>query len=78
MFTLQMVNTRNHVAANNAENNGENNNNKDSNPLPPPPPTLEQVLPMQEQMLQTIQQTMVNLHAQPQAPPPLRDRLGHF
>jgi hypothetical protein len=29
-------------------------------------------------MLQTIQQTMVNLHAQPQAPPPPRDRLGDF
>jgi hypothetical protein len=29
-------------------------------------------------MLQTMQQTMVNLHAQPQAPPPLRDRLGDF
>jgi hypothetical protein len=25
-----------------------------------------------------MQQTMVNLHAQPQAPPPLRDRLGDF
>jgi hypothetical protein len=29
-------------------------------------------------MLQTMQQTMVNLHAQPQAPPPPRDRLGDF
>jgi hypothetical protein len=29
-------------------------------------------------MLQTVQQTMVNLHAQPQAPPPLKDRLGDF
>jgi hypothetical protein len=29
-------------------------------------------------MLQTMQQTMVNLHAQPQVPPPLRDRLGDF
>jgi hypothetical protein len=25
-----------------------------------------------------MQQTMVNLHAQPQAPPPSRDRLGDF
>jgi hypothetical protein len=25
-----------------------------------------------------MQQTLVNLHAQPQAPPPLRDRLGDF
>jgi hypothetical protein len=29
-------------------------------------------------MLQTMQQTMVNLHAQTQAPPPLRDRLRDF
>jgi hypothetical protein len=29
-------------------------------------------------MLQTMQQTLVNLHAQPQAPPPPRDRLGDF
>jgi hypothetical protein len=29
-------------------------------------------------MLQTMQQAMVNQHAQPQAPPPLRDRLGDF
>jgi hypothetical protein len=33
---------------------------------------------MQAQMFQTMQQTMVNLHAQPQAPPPSRDRLGDF
>jgi hypothetical protein len=44
----------------------------------PPPLTLEQVLAMQAHMLQTIQQTLVNLHAQPQVPPPLRDRLGDF
>jgi hypothetical protein len=72
-----MANTRNRVTANNAENNGENNN-QDANPPPSPPHTLEQVLAMQAQMLQTMQQTMVNLHAQPQAPPPLRDRLGDF
>jgi hypothetical protein len=71
-----MANTRNRVAANNIENNGENN--QDANPLPPPLPTLEQVLAMQAQMLQTMQQSMVNLHTQPQAPPPLRDRLGDF
>jgi hypothetical protein len=29
-------------------------------------------------MLQTIQQSMVNLHAQPQVPSPQRDRLGDF
>jgi hypothetical protein len=74
---LQMANIRNHN--NNAENNiGENNQNV--NPPPPPPPTLEQVLAMQAQMLQTMQQTMVNRQAaQPQAlPPPLRGRLGDF
>jgi hypothetical protein len=59
-----MANTRNRVATNNAENNGENNN-QDTNPLPPPPLTLEQVLAMQAQILQTMQQTMVNLYAQP-------------
>jgi hypothetical protein len=72
-----MVNTRNRVTANNAENNGESNN-QEANPLPPPSLTLEQVLDIQAQMLQTMQQTLVNLHAQPQAPPPLRDRLGDF
>jgi hypothetical protein len=72
-----MVNIRNHVIANNAENNGENNN-QDANSPPPHPLTLEQVLAMQAQMLQTMQQTLVNLHAQPQAPPPPRDRLGDF
>jgi hypothetical protein len=78
MLILQMANTRNCVTTNNAENNGENNNNQDANPPPPPLPTLEQVLAMQAQMLQTIQQTMVILHAQPQAPLPPRDRLGDF
>jgi hypothetical protein len=77
ILILQMVNTRNHVAANNAENNGESNN-QEANPPPPPMLTLEQVLAMQAQILQTMQQTLVNLHAQPQAPPPLRDRLGDF
>jgi hypothetical protein len=33
---------------------------------------------MQAQMLQTMQQTMVNLHAQIQAPPLPRDMLGDF
>jgi hypothetical protein len=72
-----MTNTRNRVAINNVESNGENNN-QDVNPPPPPPLTLEQVLAMQAQILQTTQQTLINLHAQPQAPPPLRDRLGDF
>jgi hypothetical protein len=57
-----MVNTRNRVTSNNAENNGEGNN-EEANPPPPPPLTLEQVLAMQAQMLQTMQQTLVNLHA---------------
>jgi hypothetical protein len=58
MLILQMANTRNRVAINNAENNGENNNNQDANLPPPPLPTLEQVLAMQAQMLQTMQQTV--------------------
>jgi hypothetical protein len=33
---------------------------------------------VQAQMLQTMQQTMVNLHTQPLAPLPSRDRLGDF
>jgi hypothetical protein len=74
-----MVNTRNQVATNNAGNNGEGNN-QEANPPPPPPLTLEQVLAVQAQMLQTMQQTLFNMQtAQPQAPPPpLRDRLGEF
>jgi hypothetical protein len=53
-------------------------NNQEANLPPPPQLTLEQVLAMQAQMLQTMQQTLVNLHEQPQAPPPPRDRLGDF
>jgi hypothetical protein len=70
---LQMVNTRN--CNTNIENNDAENNNAAN-----PPPTLEQVLMVQAQMLQTMQQTMVNMqNAQPQAPPlPPRDRLGDF
>jgi hypothetical protein len=49
---LQMANTRNHNNSNNGDNNGENNQNV--NPSPPLPPTLEQVLAMQAQMLQTM------------------------
>jgi hypothetical protein len=71
---LQLTNTRTR------NNNNNRNNNGDVNPPPPPPPTLEQVLIMQAQMLQTMQQTLVSMQAaQPQAPPPpLRDRLGEF
>jgi hypothetical protein len=61
-----MVNIRNRVTTNNAENNGERNN-QEANPPPPPPLTLEQVVSMQAQMLQTMQQT-----------PQPRDRLGDF
>jgi hypothetical protein len=57
---LYLINTqtldghaRNHIAANNAKNIGENNN-QDANLSPPPPLTLEQVLAMQAQMLQTM------------------------
>jgi hypothetical protein len=73
-----MANTRNRNNNNTEYNNGENNQNV--NAPPPPPPTLEQVLAMQAQMLQTMQQTMVNMQvAQPQAlPPPPRYRLGDF
>jgi hypothetical protein len=70
---LQMVNTRNRNV--NAKNNDAENNNAAN-----PPPTLEQVLMMQAQMLQTMQQSVVNMqNAQLQAPPqPPRDRLGDF
>jgi hypothetical protein len=54
ILILQMVNTRNRVAANNAENNVDSNN-QEANPPPPPPLTLEQVLATQAQMLQTMQ-----------------------
>jgi hypothetical protein len=73
-----MANTRNRNNNNNGDNNRENNQNV--NPPPPPLLTLEQVLVMQAQMLQTMQQTMVDMQAtQPQAPSsPPRDRLGDF
>jgi hypothetical protein len=44
----------------NTRNRGANDNNNNAN-NPPPPPTLDQVLIMQAQMLQTMQQTMVNM-----------------
>jgi hypothetical protein len=68
-----MANTRNHVA-------NENNDNNNANL--PPPRTLEQVLIMQAQMLQTMQQTMTNMQQapqhQPMPQPQLRDKLGEF
>jgi hypothetical protein len=55
-------------------NDGENNNAGN-----PPLPTLEQVLMMQAQMLQTMQQTMANMQQNQQAPQPQqRDKLGDF
>jgi hypothetical protein len=51
-----MVNTRN-------RNNNNGKNNQNVNPLPPTSNTLEQVLAIQAQMLQTMQQTMVNMQA---------------
>jgi hypothetical protein len=71
----QMANTHNRVA-------NENSNNNNNNANPPPPPTLEQVLIMQAQMLQTMQQTMANLQQAPQYQPmpqqQPRDKLGGF
>jgi hypothetical protein len=68
-----MANTHNHVA-------NDNNNNNNGNP--PPPPTLEQVLIMQAQMLQTMQQTVANMQQAPQYQPVRQqqpcDKLGEF
>jgi hypothetical protein len=64
----------------NTHNSGANENNNNANP--PPPPTLEEVLIMQAQILQTMQQTMTNMQqaqGQQQAPQLLqRDKLGEF
>jgi hypothetical protein len=56
-----MANTRNHATNENNDNNAVNT---------PPPPTLEKVLIMQAQMLQTMQQSMANMQAQGQQPVP--------
>jgi hypothetical protein len=68
-----MANTHNRAA-------NENNNNNNANP--PPPLTLKQVLIMQAQMLQTMQQTMVNMLQAPQYQPvpqqQLYDKRGGF
>jgi hypothetical protein len=73
-----MVNTRNRNV--NVQNNNAVSNNAENNNVVNQPPTLEQVLMMQAQIIQTMQQTMVNMqNAHPQAPPlPARDRLGDF
>jgi hypothetical protein len=64
----------------NTRNRGANENNNNANP--PPPPTLEQVLIMQAQMLQTMQQTMANMEQaqghQPAPQPHPCDKLGEF
>jgi hypothetical protein len=69
----QMANTRNRVT-------NENNDNNNANP--PPPPTLEQVLILQAQMLQTMQQTMATMQQAPQYQPASQqqpcDKLGEF
>jgi hypothetical protein len=60
--------TNSHNRGANENNNNSNNNNANN---PPPPPTLEQVLIMQAQMLQTMQQTMTNMQqAQGHQPAP--------
>jgi hypothetical protein len=57
-------------------NNNEGENNDAGNLLPP---TLEQVLVIEAQMLQIMQQTMVNMQQNQQAPQPQqRDILGDF
>ena len=56
-----------------------NNDGENSNAGNPPPLTLEQVLMMQAQMLQTMQQTMANMQQNQQAPQPQqRDKLEDF
>jgi hypothetical protein len=66
----------------NTHNRGANENNNNNNANPRQPPTLEQVLIMQAQMLQTMQQTMANTqqaqgHQRAPQPQP-RDKLGEF
>jgi hypothetical protein len=67
-----MANTHNRAA----------HENNDNNANLPPPPTLEQVLIMQAQMLQTMQQILANMHQAPQHQPAPQlqqhDKLGEF
>jgi hypothetical protein len=51
-----MVNTKSRNTTNNHNNGGDINVGNT-----PPPPTLEQVSTMKAQMLQTMQQTMINM-----------------
>jgi hypothetical protein len=66
----------------NTHNHGTNENNNNNNANPPPAPTLEQVLIMQAQMLQTMQQTMDSMQQaqghQPVPQPQPRDKLEEF
>jgi hypothetical protein len=66
----------------NTRNRGTNESNNNNNANMPPPPTLEQVLIMQAQILQTMQQTMANMQQaqghQPAPQPQPRDKLGEF
>jgi hypothetical protein len=66
----------------NTRNRGANKKKNNNNANPPPPPTLEQVLIMKAQMLQTIQQTMANKQQaqghEPARQPQQRDKLGEF
>jgi hypothetical protein len=66
----------------NTRNSATHKNNDNNNANPPPPPTLEQVLIMQAQMLQTMQQTMTNMQQAPQHQPALQpqhhDKHGEF
>jgi hypothetical protein len=68
--------------ANTCNRGANKNNNNNNNANPPPPPTLEQVLIMQAQMLQTMQQTMGDLQQaqghQPAPQPQQLDKLGEF
>jgi hypothetical protein len=62
LYDHQMANTHNRATQ-------ENNDNNNANP--PPLPTLEQVLIMQAQMLQTMKPAMANMQqAQVQQPMP--------
>jgi hypothetical protein len=70
---IQMAHMRNCSANANNENNAANQ---------PPLPTLEQVLMMQAQILQTMKQIMTNMHqghGHQQTPQPHpRDKIGEF
>jgi hypothetical protein len=66
----------------NTHNHGANENNSKNNANPPPPSTLEQVLIMHAQILQTMQQIMANMQQaqghQPTPQPQHQDKHGEF